>query len=112
MNNIEKVLDEIYSEFFYEDNLAETIETLTEKFERIVSSGKAQGMILDKQAEKDLTHRILLEGVPFVLLTKLKAKLKKYEESISEQPMLLAHPSGVENHDLLRIFPSYIVKYL
>jgi len=110
MNNVEKVLNERYSEFFYEGNLSQTMEMLSEKFEKIVNHGKSQGMVLDKQSEKDLTHRILLEGVPFVILSKLKEKLKQYEESISEQPMLLAHPSGVENKDLINLFPSYVVK--
>ena len=112
MNNVEKILHEIYSEFFYEDNLAKAIEMLSEKYDRIIISGKSQGMVLNKESEKDLIHRIMLEGVPFVILSKLKERLKTYEESISEQPMLLAHPSGVENNDYLNMLPSSLVKEL
>ena len=40
-------------------------------------------------------HRLLLEGMPFYIYNLLKNKIKKYEESISEQPMLLANPSSI-----------------
>lgn len=109
MNNIEKNLSEIYSTLFYESNLNDMLTFLSEKFEKITKSGIKDGLILDKDSEKDLLHRLLLEGIPYFIFEKLKLKLKQYEESISEQPMLLAHPSGVQNQKLINLIePNYI----
>ena len=105
MNNIEKNLNEIYASFFYPSNLNEVLLFLEGKFTKIVESGKAQGMTLNKESEKELMHRLLLEGLPFYIAAKLKDKLKKYEESISEQPLLLAHPSSITNPKMINFIP-------
>ncbi len=56
---------------------------------------------MDYETEKNLIHKLCLEGTPFYIFEKIKTLIKKYEESISEQPMLLAHPSGIANKDLI-----------
>jgi hypothetical protein len=112
MNNIEKNLSEIYSEFFYHSNLNELLIYLNTKFERITKSGFSDGLSLDKETEKELIHRLLLEGVPFYLFEKLKQTLKNFEESISEQPMLHAHPRNVTKPELLDIIPSTYISNL
>ena len=63
MNNIEKNLNEIYASFFYPSNLNEVLLFLEGKFTKIVESGKAQGMTLNKESEKELMHRLLLEEI-------------------------------------------------
>jgi hypothetical protein len=105
-NNIEKNLSELLSTFFYEVNIVDLLENMNEKYEKIVRSGINSGLILDDDTEKQLIHRLMLEGVPHYLSEKLRKKLISYEESISEAPMLLAHPSGVHNQDLLEFLPS------
>ncbi len=97
MNNIEKNLREINGSFFYQTNLDEMLNYLDEKYENIKISALKKGMSLDSSTERDFLHRFLVEGVTFYYVNKLKDKLKKFEESISEQPMLLAHPSSVES---------------
>ena len=46
-------------------------------------------MVLQEKKEKELIHKILLEGIPFYMSNLLKNKLKEYENSISEQPALI-----------------------
>jgi hypothetical protein len=101
MNNIEKNLHELYESFYYQSNIDELLNYLNSKFENITKSGRKDGLILDPETEKQLLHRLLIEGVPFYICDKLKTKLKNYEESISEQPMLLAHPSSIKKDDLI-----------
>lgn len=64
-------------------------------------NGFKDGLKLDEKSEKELIHKLCLEGIPFYIFEKIKISIKKYEESISEQPMLLAHPSGISNKDYL-----------
>ena len=59
-----------------------------------------------------MIHKICLEGIPFYIVDKIKNHIKKYEESISEQPMLLAHPSGVKNLDLINFIDSKNIEFL
>ena len=101
MNNIEKNLIELYESFYYQSNLEELLCYLNSKFENITKSGQKDGLMFDPETEKQLLHRLLIEGVPFYICDKLRTKLKKYEESISEQPMLLAHPSSIKKNDLI-----------
>jgi hypothetical protein len=106
MNNIEKNLFEFYQSFYYESNLEDLLNFLNSKFENITKSGIKDGLVLDAETEKQLLHRLLIEGVPFYISDKLKTKLKNYEESISEQPMLLAHPSSVQKKELINFISS------
>ena len=105
MNNIEKNINEIYETFYYPSNLNEVLLFLDAKFSKIVEGGLKQGMTLNKESEKELVHRLLLEGLPFYICSKLKDKLKKYEESISEQPLLLAHPSIITDKKMINFIP-------
>lgn len=85
------------------------LEFLKKKFEKITNAGLKDGLKLDEDTEKDLIHKLCLEGTPFFIFEKIKTSIKKYEESISEQPMLLAHPSGITNKDLINFLnPSLI----
>ena len=97
MNNIEKNLYEIYESFFRPINLNQMLLFFEGKFEKIKNKGESEGMILTKESEKELMHRLLLEGMPFYIVNILKQTLKKYEGSISEQPMLLANPSAIND---------------
>jgi hypothetical protein len=99
-------LSEVFSYFFYESNIEELLDSMNQKYEKIVVSGLNSGLVLDDDSEKQLIHRLMLEGVPHYLSEKLRKKLISYEESISEAPMLLAHPSGVHNPLLLEFLPS------
>lgn len=63
-------------------------------------------MKLDKSTERDLIHKICLEGIPFYILEKIKFAVKNFEGSISEQPMLLAHPSGIKKKELISYLES------
>ncbi len=110
MNNIEKLLDEIASTSFYKGNFEEVLEFFSEKYDKIVLAGKKDGLDLDEKTEKELLHKFLLEGVPFYFTNKLRQRLKSYEESISEQPMLLAHPSSVTKKDLINLIQPDSVK--
>ena len=110
MNNLEKVLDEITTTSFYKGNFEELIAFFAEKFDKIVNSGIKDGLSLDEKTEKDLLHKFLLEGVPFYFTNKLKQKLKSYEESISEQPMLLAHPSSITKKELLNMIQPKCIR--
>jgi len=108
-NNIEKILYEIYESFLFPLNLNELLEYLNNKFQKIATAGFKDGMKLDEESEKELIHKLCLEGIPFYIFEKIKTLIKKYEESISEQPMLLAHPSGILNKDLINYLnPSLI----
>jgi hypothetical protein len=110
MNNIEKNLSEFYEKFFYPSSLEELLLYLANKLEKITLSGIKGGLTLDQDAENELVHRIMLEGIPFFISDKIKIMLQSYEESISEQPLLLAHPSSVKNEDYLNFIddPKYI----
>lgn len=110
MNNIEKNLLEVFEKFFYNDNLSEFVEEMTVKYNKVIQNGVKEGMTLDTNSERDLLHRMLIEYVPRIISQKLKESLKAYEESISEQPLLLAHPSGVINKDIFNMIPSFVVK--
>jgi hypothetical protein len=112
MNNIEKNLYEIYETFYYQANLENLMVYMNEKFSRISNKGMKDGLILDPDSERDLVHRIMLEGLPYYIQEQLRNKLKAFEESISEQPMLLAHPSGIENKDLINYIESKYVAEL
>jgi hypothetical protein len=109
MNNIEKNLYEIYETFYYQSNLEKLLEYMNEKFTRITKQGLKDGLNLDPDTERELVHRVMLEGLPYYIQEQLRNKLKEFEESISEQPMLLAHPSGIENKDLLGYIESKYV---
>ena len=110
MNNLEKILDEITTSCFYKGNFEELLSFFSEKFERIVSSGTKDGLTLDEKTEKELLHKFFLEGVPYYFTNKLKEKLKSYEESISEQPMLLAHPSSILKKELINMIQSKCIR--
>lgn len=69
-------------------------------------------MKLDEESEKDLIHKLCLEGTPFYIFEKIKTSIKKYEESISEQPMLLAHPSGITNKNLINYLNPILIRDL
>ena len=88
MNTYEKQIYEIYDSFFTPTNLNNLLLFLEEKYSKILEKGKSQGMTLKQDEEKDLIHKILLEGVPFYISELLRKKLKDYENSISEQPAL------------------------
>ena len=106
LNNIEKNLFEIYESFFFPSNLNDFLIYFSQKFDKISKSGISQGLTLDKESEKELMHRLLLEGVPFYINRLLINKIKKYEESISEQPMLLANPSMIKEKRMVNFIPS------
>jgi hypothetical protein len=106
MNNIEKNLYEIYESFYYQANLEKLLGYMNERFTRITKQGVNDGLILDAVSERELVHRIMLEGLPYYIQDQLRNKLKAFEESISEQPMLLAHPSGIEKKELINYIES------
>jgi hypothetical protein len=110
MNNIEKLLDEISTTSYYKGNFEEVLEFFTEKYDKIMQAGLKDGLGLDENTEKELLHKFLLEGVPFYFTNKLRQRLKSYEESISEQPMLLAHPSSVTKKDLINLIQPVCIK--
>jgi hypothetical protein len=110
MNNIEKLLDEIATTSFYKGNFEEVLQFFSDKYDKIVQAGQKDGLGLDEKTEKELLHKFLLEGVPFYFTNKLRQRLKSYEESISEQPMLLAHPSSVTKKDLINLIQPDCVK--
>ena len=112
MNTYEKQLYEIYSSFFTPSNLNDLLLFLEEKYSKIVEKGKSQGMVLQEKEEKDLIHKILLEGVPFYISTLLKKKLKDFENSISEQPALIANPMSVKDKKMINFLPGENVKSL
>ena len=112
MNNIERNLFEIYETFYYQFNIEKLLVYLNDSFQRITKLGMKDGLTVDAEAEREIVHRIMLEGVPHYIQRELRNKLKEYEESISEQPMLLAHPSGVENKDYLRYIESKYIAEL
>ena len=101
MNTYEKQLFEIYDSFFTPSNLNSLLLFLEEKFSKILEKGKGQGMVLQEKEEKDLIHKILLEGVPYYMSNLLKKKLKDYENSISEQPALIANPMSVKDKKMI-----------
>jgi hypothetical protein len=111
-NNIEKILYEIYESFLYPLNISELLNYLSTKYNSILESGFKDGLKLDKDTEKELLHKICLEGIPFFILEKIKFSVKNFEGSISEQPMLLAHPSGIKNNDLINYLESYSIEQL
>lgn len=91
---------------YYPTNLNQFLLFFSSKYSKITQSGLQEGLTLPPEAEKDLLHRILLEGIPFFLAQLLKQKLKVFEESISEQPMLLAHPSNITDPKVINMIPS------
>ena len=101
MNTYEKQLFEIYDSFFTPSNLNSLLLFLEEKFSRILEKGESQGMVLQEKEEKDLIHKILLEGIPYYMSNLLKKKLKDYENSISEQPALIANPMSVKDKKMI-----------
>ncbi len=111
MNNFEINLFEIYEQFYYPSSVEKLLNYLNDKFERITKQGIKDGLQLDKEAERELVHKLMLEGIPFYLNEQLKNKMKSFEESISEQPMLLAYPNTIKKQNLLNfINPKYIFK--
>lgn len=112
MNTYEKQMLEIYDSFFTPSNLNSLLLFLEEKFSKIVEKGKSQGMILQEKEEKDLIHKILLEGVPFYMSSLLRKKLKDYENSISEQPALIANPMSVKDKKMMNFLSGENVKNL
>lgn len=104
MNNIEKNFAEVFSEFFYDSSVKETVSNLHDRFKAIVKKGKAQEMTLTKEDEQFLLHNVMLKGVPFILAERLKERLKSFEESVSEAPLLVANPSTIKRQDLLGVF--------
>ena len=112
MNAYERQLYEIYSSFFTPSNLNDLLLFLEEKYSKIVEKGKNQGMILQEKEEKDLVHKILLEGVPFYISTLLRKKLKDYENSISEQPALIANPISVKDKKMINFLSGENIKSL
>ena len=112
MNTYEKQIFEIYKSFFTPSNLNALLLYLEEKFSKIVKKGESQGMILQEKEEKDLIHKILLEGVPFYISNLLRKKLKDYENSISEQPALIANPMSVKDKKMMNFLSGENVKSL
>jgi len=109
MNNIEKNLYDIYEKFYYNDDILKLVTYLNDKYTSIVIKARRDGMSLAIDDEKDFLHNLLKEGVNFYLCSKLKNKLREYEESISSQPMLLANPGSLEiesRKDLLNKLPK------
>ena len=112
MNTYEKLLYEIYESFFTPDNLNSLLLYLEEKFSKIIKKGESQGMILQEKEENDLTHKILLEGIPFYMSNLLKHKMKDFENSISEQPALIANPLAVKDKDMINFLSGENIKNL
>ena len=112
MNTYEKLLYEIYESFFTPDNLNSLLLYLEEKFSKIIKKGESQGMILQEKEENDLTHKILLEGIPFYMSNLLKQKMKDFENSISEQPALIANPLAVKDKDMINFLSGENIKNL
>ena len=112
MNTYEKLLYEIYESFFTPSNLNNLLLYLEEKFTNIIKKGESQGMILEEKEEKDLVHKILLEGVPFFMSNLLKKKLKDYENSISEQPALIANPLAIKDKKMINFLTGDNIKNL
>ena len=112
MNTYEKQMFEIYDSFFTPSNLNNLLLFLEEKFSKIIEKGKSQGMALKENDEKDLIHKILLEGVPFYMSELLRKKLKDFENSISEQPALIANPMSVKDKRMLNFLSGENVKSL
>lgn len=113
MNNVEKNLNEIYEKFYYPINLQELFVFLNSKFEAIVNRGKNDGIVMSEEDEKELLHNMFKEGINFFLFSKLKAKLREFEESISSQQMLLAYPHSIENREeVLNVLPSSVISEL
>ena len=112
MNTYEKQMFEIYESFFSPSNLNSLLLFLEEKFSKILKKGQSQGMILQEKEEKDLIHKILLEGIPFYISDLLRKKLKDYENSISEQPALIANPMSVTDKKMMNFLSGENVKCL
>jgi hypothetical protein len=112
MNNFEINLFEIYEQFYYPSSIDKMLTYLNEKFEKITKQGVKDGLKLDKEAERELIHKLMLEGIPYYLNEQLKNKMKSFEESISEQPMLLAYPNAVKKNLLNFVDPKYIAKLI
>jgi len=112
MNNIEKNLFDFYQNFYFSSNIQEILIYLNKKYENIVKSGMKDGLILDAENERQLLHRLTIEGISFYIGEKLKNILVMYEESISEQPMLLAHSSGINNEKVLNFIDGINMKNL
>ena len=112
MNTYEKLLLEIYESFFTPSNLNSLLLYLEEKFSNIIKKGKSQGMTLQEKEEQDLTHKILLEGIPFYMSNLLKQKLKDFENSISEQPALIANPLAVKDKKMINFLLGENIKNL
>ena len=112
MNTYEKQVFEIYESFFTPSNLNSLLLFLEDKFSKIVQKGESQGMVLQEKEEKDLIHKILLEGVPYYISNLLRKKLKDYENSISEQPALIANPMSIKDKKMLNFLSGENVKSL
>ena len=112
MNTYEKQLYEIYDSFFTQSNLNDLLLFLEDKFSKILKKGESQGLSLKEEEEKDIVHKILLEGIPFYMSNLLKNKLKEYENSISEQPALIANPMSVTDKKMLNFLSGDNVKSL
>ena len=112
MNTYEKLLFEIYESFFIPSNLNSLLLYLEEKFSKIIKRGENQGMTLQDKEEQDLLHKILLEGIPFYMSNLLKQKLKDYENSISEQPALIANPMAVKDKKMINFLTGDNIKNL
>ena len=112
MNTYEKKIYEIYDSFFTPTNLNNLLLFLEEKYSKILEKGKSQGMTLKQDEEKDLIHKILLEGVPFYISELLRKELKDYENSISEQPALIANPISVTDKRMLNFLSGENIKSL
>ena len=112
MNTYEKLLLEIYESFFTQNNLNSLLLYLEEKFSNIIKKGESQGMTLQKKEENDLIHKILLEGIPFYMSNLLKQKLKDFENSISEQPALIANPLAIKDKKMINFLTGENIKNL
>ena len=112
MNTYEKQVFEIYESFFTPSNLNSLLLFLEDKFSKIVQKGESQGMVLQEKEEKDLIHKILLEGVPYYISNLLRKKLKDYENSISEQPALIANPMSIKDKKMMNFLSGENVKSL
>ena len=112
MNTYEKLLLEIYESFFTPNNLNSLLLYLEEKFSKIIKKGESQGMTLQEKEEKDLIHKILLEGIPFYMSNLLKQKLKDFENSISEQPALIANPLAIKDKKMINFLTGENIKNL
>ena len=112
MNTYEKLLYEIYESFFTPDNLNKLLLYLEEKFDKIIKKGQSQGVVLQEKEENDLTHKILLEGVPFYMSNLLRQKMKDFENSISEQPALIANPLSIKDKNMINFLSGENIKDL